>query len=215
MKLDYSENKRLTLPNLIESDKGNKLSSKREKKLQRLSEALNGPNGKNLVYVPKKGPDSGVESLAHEIGHGSATGWMRLFRNPARQREYLRKYEKKIRDTIGRDLFPGVKANKSVWTNIKGALAEQLEERRATKEGLRLLKKSGAMSSEEMRSAKEGLSTSYNTYKYYNRGKILESLAQKIQIPSRRMPFGHYKSTYVPNPVRDLRRTPPRFLKFE
>jgi hypothetical protein len=171
----------------------NELKKDYSKRLERLAKGLNGSGARSLVYVPKKGIHSGVDSMAHEVGHGSPTGWMKILsRDPDRQRQYLDKYEiiKHKLSTSGPG--KGIHWSGKLGTNIKRTIIQNAEEHRATKEGLKLLKQSGAMSPEEMKQASKQLNLAYDTYKYGNMKDILGSLAEKVQIPSRRVAGGYY-----------------------
>lgn len=172
----------------------NILTDKYVHRLERLAGALKGPDARSLIYFPRNGATSGVETLAHEEGHGSATGWMRvLSRNPIRQREFLDRYKK----FCNKLLAHGPEDDGNSWrgklgTVVKTSVLGDMEERRASREAIKLLQQSGEMSPEEMKRAIERLKIAYNTHKHYNRASILGSLAEKIQIPSRRDVESYY-----------------------
>ena len=69
------------------------------------------------------------------------------------------------------------------------------EEKRASKEGLKLLKESGELSKEELKNAKARFEAAHRNYVHTGKAGFLQSLSQKTQIPSRRLRGGHYKST--------------------
>ena len=159
----------------------------------------------HIIYVPKS---SSPATLAHEMGHATISkktqreamkrrkALLKEGIDPASQELMERNIHSDLHLNVGTDAELGNNLTNNgvlkVWKNVRRRNAE---ERRATKEGLRLLKQSGTMSSQEMKQAKKELNLSYDTYRREGRLQVLSSLGQKIQIPSRRTPGFHYEST--------------------
>lgn len=169
---------------------------KRGRKIERIGKLLDeNSDPKFLVHVAE---GSGPGAKSHEIGHSIPTRKMkRKTKDPAEQRRLLAEYQRGLkgaRDAVNFAAGP----QKKVGETVKGAIAINKEEKRATKEGLKLLKEAKSLPKTEMATEKAVLKSGLKSHQHNNRAAILQSLGQKIRIPSRRVVGGPYKSTATP-----------------
>lgn len=168
----------------------------------------------HIIYVPKS---SSPAVLAHEMGHATISkktqrevmkkrkALLKEGIDPASQELMERNMHSNLHFDVGANAEPEINlANNGVLKVWKNVRRRNAEERRATKEGLRLLKQSGTMSSQEMKQAKKELNLSYDTHRREGRLQVLSALSQKVKIPSRRVPGLHYESTMPSKKVAQL-----------
>ena len=168
----------------------------------------------HIIYVPKS---SSPAVLAHEMGHATISkktqrevmkkrkALLKEGIDPASQELMERNMHSNLHFDVGANAEPEINlANNGVLKVWKNVRRRNAEERRATKEGLRLLKQSGTMSSREMKQAKKELKLSYDTHRREGRLQVLSALSQKVKIPSRRVPGLHYESTMPSKKVAQL-----------
>lgn len=131
-------------------------------------------------YIVTHPSGSGVEKLAHEIGHienskgGIFKGVInRMNDNIIKNRSGYNKY--KSDRGIG----------KSVKEYLKGKV-NYIEERNASKNAMKLLKDQG-LDNKGLSESKRSLDAALDSYKYGNRVRYKIPLMNKIQIPSRRI----------------------------
>ena len=138
---------------------------------------------KYQIFHPKK--KSGVEILAHEIGHldsesgksGKIKKWISSRKsNSPEIRGEMEGFSSMDDPSIGISEW---------WKRMNRSRVVNLDEKNATKNGLKLLKKHGA-TKDELKKAKENLKLSGKTYKYMGRIYRKAPLKNYIQIKSRR-----------------------------
>ena len=133
--------------------------------------------------------EHGVETLAHERGHTIPS--KKALRKAKGDEKLANQYH--VEDWEARANISPHKYD-SVKNSLKYNRAMLKEEKRASKEGLKLLKESNTLSKEEMSRAKKRLDLAYKAHKLGAKERLLESLHQKIQIPSQRVPGNFYKN---------------------
>lgn len=166
------------------------------RKLERLSEIMADENNPRMLVRIPKGCKTGI--AYHEVGHATPTKKIRRrTKDPVEQRklhaEYMREHG--IKNAKMAYSTPGSEHVSNMYKISRDVIKE---EKRASKEGLKLLKeakKEGKVSKKDLKDAKFFLNVSRKSYKHAGKSHVLSSLAQKVQIPSRRIPFGAYKST--------------------
>lgn len=190
------------------------LSSSRIKEIMDVYEPEGklGRKAKRLLRNTKEGKlnwgiyhdmEHGVDTLAHEGGHTfpSKRALKKAKGDPTLANQYH------IKDWENRENIRSHKYD-SVKNSLKYNRSLLKEEKRATKKGLELLKDSGTLSKEEMSRAKKRLKLAYKVHKLGAKERFLDSLHQKIQIPSRRVPDNFYKN---PSPtdyyIREFKRS--------
>lgn len=139
---------------------------------------------KHQIFVPK---GSGVEMLAHEVGH---------IEN--KKSRGLRKKISDIANSSETRLQLNEDSNKLSWTGNHGksgigtalkdfgkSLIINQEERNATKAGLKIMKEAGA-TKEELKKAKDHLKSGAKTYEHSGKANLFNTLKNTVQIPSRK-----------------------------
>ena len=138
--------------------------------------------GKTAVISPKRG--GGIEYRAHEVGHAMRVG----SKNPITK--LVRKYAFNPNTREVLNINSGDQGSKrGIKEAIKGYLKGSMvvaEEKAASKNALKLLKK-GGMSKEDLLRSKNNLDMSLITYKK-GRSRLWKSpLRELVEIPSRRI----------------------------
>jgi hypothetical protein len=148
---------------------------------------------KPLVAIPHNGKVfGGVENFAHEMGHLTPVRRISWFSpNP----ETTAILHGRRLGNIGQAAREANMGKYKVGKAIKAYWNQAAEERRASREGFKLLKQSGTLSPNELKQARQNLRAAYGTYQHNTRAGVLANLAQKIEIPSRRVPNSAYGST--------------------
>lgn len=149
--------------------------------------------------------EHGVETLAHERGHTIPS--KRALRKAKGDEKLANQYH--IKDFETREDISPYKYD-SVKNSLKYNKVMLKEEKRASKEGLKLLKESNTLSKEEMSRAKRRLDLAYKAHKLGAKERFLQSLHQKVQIPSQRIPGNFYEN---PSPENYITREFMRSLR--
>ena len=139
---------------------------------------------KHQIFVPK---GSGVEMLAHEVGH---------IEN--KKSRGLRKKISDIANSSETRLQLNEDSNKLSWVGNHGksgigtalkdfgkSLIINQEEKNATKAGLKIMKEAGA-TKEELKKAKDHLKSGAKTYEHSGKANLFNTLKNTVQIPSRK-----------------------------
>lgn len=175
---------------------GNYTSSSKTSK--EIAEALHGQDKKKWQNSANKDAfqivhpsGSGTELLAHELGHVDNATKGGKIRKAINKRANSRKVRAEFQSSgaYGNDGATGG----SVLGTIKESLRRfknkklvDIEERNASKRGIKFLKENGA-SKEEIKQAKENLEKAGKTYKTLGKRYYKFPLLNKVQIPSRRV----------------------------
>lgn len=142
---------------------------------------LKNASNKNKYLVSYTG--EGVEGLAHEAGHGS---------NYLGENGFLKKIISNLdsskRFGVRGELAVGTRTTgkglKGISKELIGGKLMKMEEKNATKSGLKKLKESGA-TKEELNAAKEKLKAAGETYNMARKARLKQALANTINIPSK------------------------------
>lgn len=159
----------------------------------RIDDQLANGNDKrrNLILINK---NSGVEDIAHEIGHAQdysirakKVGKKEKDLKRRKSRGYLSSSD--LRDIVK----PGELENmdfksslKAVINNVKGAKDVLRNEKVASNNAIKMLKRQGA-TKDQLKQAKKNLDEYYKTYVEGEKVNLKSSLANLVDIPSRRM----------------------------
>ena len=141
----------------------------------------------NRILIHKS---AGVETIGHEVGHAQS------FDSRAKKLKTtvdslngtsgnITIHSPKLIDHSGKTKVSFKDAFHDLTNNISQGRKNLKEEKEASKRGINMIKKYGG-TKEQVKQAKENLGHAYDTYKHTNRASIKTSLANLIDIPSRR-----------------------------
>ena len=183
-----------------EAVKGELKALNKPKDYKKTMKSFDKDKHKHQIFVPK---GSGVEMLAHEVGHienKKSRGLRKKISDIANSSETRRQ----LNEDSNKLSWVGNHGKSGIGTALKDfgkSLIINKEEKNATKAGLKIMKEAGA-TKEELKKAKEHLKSGTKTYEHIGKANLFNTLKNSVQIPSRKSE----PVTVVNNSTRKLKR---------
>lgn len=168
---------------------------------------LSNPENKSVIQL---GPDTKTSGVAHELGHVEN----RYGNNPIKKKiSELDTAERRQRHS---NIDLSEKKNiGSVLSDLADGFIINQEERNASKNAMKMLKKAG-MSKSDLKESKKALKEAGKTYQKETENKLLADARSLIQIPSRKSlnikDNTLYPENYIPNHPANIKRMKPKML---